>query len=87
MKLPNNFYSLMGQLKSLKPRLQKDEMLGKRYQETIDTDVNAGYVWKVDQAELNETNDKLQWYLPHHLVINLHKPEKVRSVCNATAKY
>ena len=77
----------MGQLKSLERRLQKDETLRKRYQETIDTDVNAGYVRKVDQAELNETRDKLQWYLPHHPVINPHKPEKVRRVCNAAAKY
>ena len=87
VKLPNNFYSAMGQLKSLEQRLQKDETLKKRYQETIDTDVNAGYVRKVDQAELNETKDKLQWYLPHHPVINPHKPEKVRRVCNASAKY
>ena len=87
MKLPNNFYSALGQLKSLERRLQKDETLKKRYQETIDTDVNAGYVQKVDQAELNETKDKLQWYLPHHPVINPHKPEKVRRVCIAAAKY
>ena len=87
VKLPNNFYSAMGQLKSLERRLQKDETLRKRYQETIDTDVNAGYVRKVDQAELNETKDKLQWYLPDHPVINPQKPEKVRRVCNAAAKY
>ena len=77
----------MGQLKSLKRRLQSDETLKKRYQETIDTDVNAGYVRKIDQTELNETKDKLQWYLPHHPVINPHKSEKVRRVCNAAAKY
>ena len=87
VKLPNNFYSAMGQLKSLERRLQKDETIRKRYQETIDTDVNAGYVRKVDQAELNETRDKLQWYLPHHPFMNPHKPEKVRRVCNAAAKF
>ena len=38
VKLPNNFYSAMGQLKSLKRRLQKDDTFRKRYQETIDTD-------------------------------------------------
>ena len=64
MKLPNNFYSAMGQLKSLERRLQKDETQRNRYQETIDTDVNAGYVRKVDQTELNETRNRLQWYLP-----------------------
>ena len=80
VKLPNNFYSAMGQLKSLERRLQKDETLRKRYQKTIDTDVDARYVRKVDQAELNETKHKLQWYLPHHPVINPQKPEKVKSV-------
>ena len=87
VKLPNNFYSAMGQLNSLERRLLKDETLQKRYQETIDTDVDAGDVWKVDQAELNETKDKLQWYLPHHPAINPHKPKKFRIVCNAAAKY
>ena len=62
VKLPNNFYSAMGQLKSLEQRLQKDETQKKRYQETIDTDVTAGYYREVDQAEMNETKDKLQWY-------------------------
>ena len=38
-KLPNNFYSARGQHKSLKRRLQIDETLRKRYQETTDTDV------------------------------------------------
>ena len=70
VKLPNNYFSAMGQLKSLERRFQKDEALKKRYQDTIDTDVNAGYVRKVEPSELNETRDKLQWYLPHHPVIN-----------------
>ena len=29
----------------------------------------------------------MQWYVPHHPVINPHKPEKVRRVCNAAANY
>ena len=87
VKLPNNFYSAMGQLRSLEKRLQKDDTLQQRYQETIHTDVKAGYVRKIDQIELNETRDELQWYLPHHPVINPHKPEKVRRVCNAAAQY
>ena len=88
VQLPKNFYFAMGQLKSLERRAQKDDMLRKRYQETIDTDVKAGYVRKVKQVELNETRDKLQWYLPHHPVINPHKSEteKKRRVCNAAAK-
>ena len=82
-----NFYSAIGQLKSLERCLQEDETLKKRYQETTDTDVNASYVRKIDQTELNETKDKLRWYLSHHPVINPHKPEKPRRLCNAAVKY
>ena len=66
----------MGQLNSLEGRLQIVDILRKRYQEIIDTEVRAGYVRRVEQVELNETRDKLQWYLPHHPVINPHQPEK-----------
>ena len=86
MKLPNNSYSAMGQLKSLERRLQKDT-LQKSYQETNDTDLKAGFVRKVEQMELNDTIDKLQSFLPHHPVIKPHKPGKVRRVWNASAKY
>ena len=86
VKLPSNFYSDLGQPKSLERRPRKDETLKKRDQETIDTDVNAGYVWKVEQNELNETKDKLQGYLPHHN-IDPHQPEKVGRVRNAAKKY
>ena len=51
----------MGELKSLEQHLQKDKALKKRSQETIETDINAGHVWKVNQIELNDTKDKLQW--------------------------
>ena len=38
VKLPTNFFSAMGQMKSLERRFQKDEALKKRYQDTIDID-------------------------------------------------
>ena len=50
VELPNDFYSAKGQLKSLERRLQKEETLKNRYQETIDTDVNSGHVRKADQT-------------------------------------
>ena len=87
MKLPNNFYSAMGQLRSLEQRLQKDVMFRKCYHDTTDTEVKARYVPKVQQIELNETRGKLQLYLPHHPFVNSHKPEKIRKVCKAAAKY
>ena len=77
----------MGQFRPLGSRLQKNDTLPKRYRVTIDTYIKAGYVRKVDQNEWIDTRDKLQWYLPHNFLINPHKPEKIRQVCNTAAKY
>ena len=82
VKLPNNVCSAMGQLRSL-----ENDSLKKVYRKTIYTVVNAGYVRKVDQTEINETQDKQQWYLPHQPVINPNITEKIRRVCNAAANY
>ena len=38
------------------------------------------YLCKVEHAELNATQDTRQSYLPSHPVINLDKPENIRSV-------
>ena len=70
VKFSRNFYSAMGQIKSLERRLHKDQTVRGRYQEIFDTDVKARFVCKIEQLELNQTRDKLQWYLPHHLAIN-----------------
>ena len=59
VKLPNNFYSAMVQLKSLEQRLQKDKTLKRRHQGNVDADVKAGYVRKIEQTDLNETKAKL----------------------------
>ena len=77
----------MRQLKFLERRLNENDTLRKCYQDNLDADVKLVYVCKVEQFELNNIIDKLQWYLPLHPVINLHKPKEVRRVCNATVKY
>ena len=68
-------------------RLEEDESLKQRYEEIINVDLQNGYVRKLEERKLGETKDERQWYVPHHPVINPHKPEKVRRVCNAAAKY
>ena len=85
--IPNNYVSAASQLTSLERRLSKNEDLRKRYEETIHVDVANGHVRKLNKEELRETAMEPQWYTPHHPVINPHKPEKVRRVCNAAAKY
>ena len=85
--IQNNNFSAHSQFCSLERRLEKDESLKQRYEETINVDVQNGYVRNLEESNLDETKDEKQWYVPHHLVINAHKPEKVRRVCNAAVKY
>ena len=83
----NNYSSAVSQLKSLERRLEKDKNLKERYKETIDVDVQKGFVRVLDEAELENTKSDLQWYLPHIPVLNPNKPDKVRRVCNAASKF
>ena len=56
------------------------------YQQSIDTDVQKGFVKILGKSEVRGTFGK-EWYLPHHPVLNPNKPGKVRRACNAAAKY
>ena len=84
--LPNNYSSALGQLFSLERRFQKDPNLKSLYQQSIDTDVEKGFVKILNESEVKGTFGK-EWYLPHHPVLNPNKPGKVRRVCNAASKY
>ena len=46
-----------------------------------------GYVTILSETELAEKNNQQMWYEPHHPVLNPHKPDKVRRVCNAANKF
>ena len=61
-------------------------LLRKRYQETRDTDVKAGYVSKAELIELNKARDNIQCYVPHHPVINPHKHEMVTKSMQRSSK-
>ena len=86
VKLPKNFVSAMVQLKSLEKRLSKDPVLYKRYAQTIQDDLGKGLVIKVESRDEKPCAGR-EWYLPHHLVVNPNKPEKVRRVLNGASKF
>ena len=48
--------------------------------------IRAGFARKLTKDEANRITDKTN-YLPHHHVINKNKPEKVRIVFDAAAKF
>ena len=56
-----------------------------KYTETIENDLQKGYIKKLEDQELVET-DAREWYLPHHAVVHPHKPGKVRRVSDAAAR-
>ena len=84
--LPNNCISALGQLYSLERRFQRDSNLKSLYQQSIDTDIEKGFVKILDESEVKGTFGK-KWYLPHHPVLNPNKPGKIGRVCNAASKY
>ena len=49
-------------------------------------DMEEGYIKKLTKEEATAPAMH-KWYLPHHPVLNPKKPEKVRRVCDAAAKF
>ena len=78
--LPNNYYSAYQQFQSMEKRLNKDPELKDAYKATIEKDLENNFDRKLDQKEIDNTEDDKQWYLPHHPVKHPHKPGKVRRV-------
>ena len=85
-RLPNNLPLAQRRLFSLKKRLMKDTVLKERYTKVINDYLKKGYARKVPQNEITNNKD-ITWYLPHHPVTNVHKPDKVRVVFDCAAKY
>ena len=56
------------------------------YQQSIDTDVEKGFVKTLSNSEVKGTFGK-ESFLPKHLVLNPNKPGKVRRVCIVASKY
>ena len=81
-KLPNNRWLAEKQLKQLKAKLSTKTVLGEKYEETLQKDLQNGYVVKIDPCT---DNTKSVSYLPHHPVSNENKPGKIRRVTNASS--
>ena len=71
----------------MEKRLEKDVELKTVYKATIEKDLKSNFVRRLDDKEASETEDAMQWYLPHHPVKHPHMPGKVRRVCNAASKF
>ena len=81
--LPNNRALAETRLSHLKRKSKRDSDLHKRYSKQIDDYLSKGYASEVPNGK---TGDRV-WYLPHHAVANENKPNKVRVVFDAAARY
>ena len=84
--LPYNRNLASKRLENFKKKLSKDQLLAKRYSETINTYISKGYAPKIESTQGSQRNN-ITNYIPHHGVINQHKPNKLRVVSDASAKY
>ena len=84
IKLENNFYSALKQVKNLNTRIQRKPLLQEKCNRTLLTDLEKNYVKPV---EMQDRQPDRIWYLPHHPVENINKPGKVRRVENAASKF
>ena len=73
--LPNNFNMAKQRLKSLEKKFENNPEIRERYAQSIQDDVQKGYVKKLNEAEL-QSESKKTWYLPHRFVINPKKPDR-----------
>ena len=60
--LPNNYSSALSQLYSLEQRFQRGPNLKSLYQQSIDIDVEKGFVKRLDESEVKGTIGK-EWFL------------------------
>ena len=73
-------------LRSLKRKLINSPELESKYRKAMEEYIRAGFARKLTKDEANRITEKTN-YLPHHHVINKNKPEKVRIVFDAAAKF
>ena len=73
-------------LQSLEKKFESCPEVRERYAKSIQDDTEKGYVNKLSEEEV-QCDSKVTWYLPHRFVINPKKPDRLRRVYNASAKF
>ena len=71
--LPNNYYPALAQFKTFEKRLDKDCGFNTKYTETLQEDIDEGYVISVKSHD-QQLRSTREWYLPHRPVLNPNKP-------------
>ena len=69
-----------------KKKLNKDPILAQKYRDLFNGHIKNGYARKLTPDESKKRTD-ITNYMPHHSVIHPSKPNKIRFVFNAGAKF
>ena len=84
--LPNNYEMAKKRLQTLEKKFESCPEVRERYAKSIQDDTEKGYVNKLSEEEV-QCDSKVTWYLPHRFVINPKKPDRLRRVYDAGAKF
>ena len=84
--LPDNHSAALRRLFSMENKFKQDSAFAEKYTAVIDDYLAKGFARPLKESQLAGTFGR-KWYLPHHGVVNPRKPEKVRVVFDASAKY
>ena len=85
VELPDNREAALTRLRHTERKLDRDRRLARRYTDVIESYIRDGYARKVTPDEMPQ--GRRQWYLPHHGVVCPRKPDKLRVVFDAAARY
>ena len=73
-------------IENLENKFSKNQLLSRKYSETIKSYISKGYETKMERTQRSERN-KITNYIPHLEVINKHKSDKLKAVFDASPKY
>jgi len=84
--MPFNRPLALKRLHSLESKLSKNETFKRLYSHEINEYIRLQYARVLSESEAVTKSD-ITNYIPHHGVVNSHKPGKIRVVFDAAAKY
>ena len=84
--LPNNQYVAKQRLVTLKKRLSQNPCVYEDYRNFMNALLVNDHAEEVAECDLARNDGKI-WYLPHHSVYSLNKPNKIRVVFDGSSKY
>ncbi|XP_032798650.2 LOW QUALITY PROTEIN: uncharacterized protein LOC116935462 [Daphnia magna] len=86
--IPNNRNQALSRFYSIEHRLIQPDMrdIAIKYWCAIEKLIASGTAVHVNNSDINEPAGKV-WYLPHFFVVNHNKPDKIRVVFDAAARF